>query len=78
MLYEVNAPIAVDYEALMAVAKDLPVLLGHDVPGYVIKSGPSSTIHAFDWQSNGRAHAQCPKKNDFVQAEQLSGLGAGC
>lgn len=36
----------VNLDALLAVARDLPALIGHDVPGQVMKAGPSSRRYA--------------------------------
>ncbi len=31
----------VDFDALLAIARDMPAIVGHDVPGQVMKAGPS-------------------------------------
>ncbi len=31
----------VDFDALLAIARDMPTIVGHDVPGQVMKAGPS-------------------------------------
>jgi len=36
----------VDLDALLAVARRMPGIVGHDVPGQVVKAGPSSRRHA--------------------------------
>jgi hydroxymethylglutaryl-CoA lyase len=35
----------VDLSALLAVSRSLPTLVGHDVPGQVVKAGPSSRVY---------------------------------
>ncbi|MFO1205221.1 MAG: hydroxymethylglutaryl-CoA lyase [Burkholderiales bacterium] len=40
MLQTIGYDTGVDLEALIAIARDLPVIVGHDVPGQVMKAGP--------------------------------------
>jgi hydroxymethylglutaryl-CoA lyase len=35
----------VDLARLLAAARSLPALLGHDVPGQVLHAGPSRELH---------------------------------
>ena len=35
----------VDLDALLAIARGLPQLLGHDVPGQVLKAGKRTAVH---------------------------------
>lgn len=46
MLEEMGVPTGVDLAALLALARGLPVLLGHDMPGQVAKAGRSLDLHA--------------------------------
>ncbi len=41
MLHAMGYETGVDLEALLAVASDLPAVVGHEVPGQVAKAGPS-------------------------------------
>ena len=48
----------VDLEALLACARKLPAIVGHDTPGQVVKAGRSSDTHpAPDWLAETRARA---------------------
>jgi hydroxymethylglutaryl-CoA lyase len=38
-------PLSVDLPRLLAVARTLPQLLGHEVPGQVLRSGRSEDLH---------------------------------
>jgi hydroxymethylglutaryl-CoA lyase len=39
MLYACGIKTGINLDSLIALARDLPVLLGHDVPGQVLKAG---------------------------------------
>ena len=45
MLEAMGVPTGVDLDALLAVARDLPGLLGHDVSGQIIKAGKTTDLH---------------------------------
>ncbi|WP_293370381.1 hydroxymethylglutaryl-CoA lyase [Nevskia sp.] len=45
MLGEMGYATGVDLSALIEAARALPELVGHAVPGYVLKAGPSSRVH---------------------------------
>ena len=45
MLHSMGVETGVDLDRLLAVARDLPALLGHDVPGQVIKAGKRTDLH---------------------------------
>ncbi|UOK72453.1 hydroxymethylglutaryl-CoA lyase [Ancylobacter polymorphus] len=45
MLGEMGVATDVDLAALLALARSLPALLGHDIPGQVAKAGRSSDLH---------------------------------
>ena len=45
MLDQMDVPSSVDLAALLTLAKRLPTLLGHDVPGQVVKTGRSCDLH---------------------------------
>jgi hydroxymethylglutaryl-CoA lyase len=48
----------VDLDALLACARKLPAIVGHDTPGQVVKAGRSSETHpAPDWLEETRARA---------------------
>jgi hydroxymethylglutaryl-CoA lyase len=42
MLQAMGFDTGIDLEALLAIAADVPKLVGHDVPGQVVKAGPST------------------------------------
>ena len=46
MFEEMQIETGVDLPAVIAVAKTLPSLVGHDVPGHVVKAGRSGDLHA--------------------------------
>jgi hydroxymethylglutaryl-CoA lyase len=45
MLEEMGVPTGVDLGALLELARSLPALLGHDIPGQVAKAGRSGDLH---------------------------------
>ncbi|MBS7544212.1 hydroxymethylglutaryl-CoA lyase [Ancylobacter oerskovii] len=45
MLEEMGVPTGVDLPRLLELARGLPVLLGHDIPGQVAKAGRSGDLH---------------------------------
>ena len=45
MLEAMGVPTGVDLDALLAVARDLPGLLGHEVAGQIIKAGKTTDLH---------------------------------
>jgi hydroxymethylglutaryl-CoA lyase len=45
MLETMGLRTGVDLAALIAVSRRLPALLGHDIPGQVVRAGPSSRLH---------------------------------
>ena len=45
MLESSGIPTGVDLDALLAVARDLPAIVGHDVPGQVLKAGKRTDLH---------------------------------
>ena len=45
MLEEMGVETGVDLPALLALARSLPALLGHDIPGQVAKAGRSGDLH---------------------------------
>jgi hydroxymethylglutaryl-CoA lyase len=45
MCHEMSLPTGIDLGAVMGIARRLPALLGHDVPGQVIKAGRSHDLH---------------------------------
>ncbi|MGQ0699391.1 MAG: hydroxymethylglutaryl-CoA lyase [Panacagrimonas sp.] len=51
MLDEMGYTTGVDLPALIQAARALPELVGHAVPGYVLKAGPSSRLHPLPEQS---------------------------
>jgi hydroxymethylglutaryl-CoA lyase len=46
MLHEMGYDTGVDLDKLLAVARGLPKIVGHDVPGQVAKAGKTSDLHA--------------------------------
>ena len=46
MLHACDIDTGVDLDLLLAIAKDLPSLVGHDVPGQVIRAGKTTDLHA--------------------------------
>lgn len=45
MLDEMGVATGVDLPALLTLARDLPALIGHDIPGQVAKAGRSGDLH---------------------------------
>jgi hydroxymethylglutaryl-CoA lyase len=45
MLHAMGHETTVDLDELLGIAKDLPTIVGHDVPGQVIKAGKISDLH---------------------------------
>ena len=45
MLQAMGLPVSVDLPRLLAVARTLPALVGHDVPGQVLHTGRSQDLH---------------------------------
>jgi hydroxymethylglutaryl-CoA lyase len=45
MLHAIGYETNVDLDGLLSIAKDLPNIIGHNVPGQVIKSGKISDLH---------------------------------
>lgn len=45
MLESSGIDTGVDLDALIAIARDLPALLGHDVPGAILKAGKRTELH---------------------------------
>ncbi|GAB4071088.1 hydroxymethylglutaryl-CoA lyase [Ancylobacter sonchi] len=46
MLEEMGVPTGVDLARLLDLARQLPALIGHDIPGQVAKAGRSGDLHA--------------------------------
>lgn len=46
MLHACDIDTGVDLDLLLAIAKDLPSLVGHDVPGQLIRAGRITDLHA--------------------------------
>ncbi|HUN94266.1 MAG TPA: hydroxymethylglutaryl-CoA lyase [Burkholderiaceae bacterium] len=42
MFQQMGCDTGVDLDALLAIAVDLPAIVGHDIPGQVVKAGPAS------------------------------------
>ncbi|MCJ2132634.1 hydroxymethylglutaryl-CoA lyase, partial [Methylobacterium sp. J-026] len=45
MAHEMGVPTGLDLAALIGLSRDLPRLVGHDVPGQVAKAGRASDLH---------------------------------
>lgn len=45
MLHMMGHSTNVDLDGLLSIARDLPGIVGHDVPGQVIKAGKVSDLH---------------------------------
>lgn len=45
MFDEMGIPTGLDIDALISIARSLPALVGHDVPGQLIKAGRTSDLH---------------------------------
>ncbi|HTN66952.1 MAG TPA: hydroxymethylglutaryl-CoA lyase [Burkholderiaceae bacterium] len=64
---------AVDTEALIACARQLPAMLGHEIPGQVAKAGKVSDLHARpDWFAEvaQRAHEKAEKDRQRIAANR--------
>ena len=46
MLHEMNIDTGVDLQALMAIATKVEAIVGHDLPGQVMKAGPRLDLHS--------------------------------
>lgn len=57
MLQEMGYDCGVDLQKLIAIAADIPGIVGHDVPGHVIKAGVSSRRYPTpQWLGSSQAH----------------------
>src|SRR5262249_38156175 len=45
MLQAMGYDTGIDFARLLQVARALPEIVGHDVPGQVVKAGPTSQLH---------------------------------
>jgi hydroxymethylglutaryl-CoA lyase len=45
MLHEMGHDTGVDLDKLIAASRGLPALVGHDVPGQVMRAGKSTDLH---------------------------------
>jgi hydroxymethylglutaryl-CoA lyase len=45
MFEQMGLETGVDLDGLLAVARSLPAILGHDLPSHMLKAGPSTTRH---------------------------------
>jgi len=45
MCHEMGIPTGIDLETLIALSRTLPALLGHDVPGQLVKAGRNCDVH---------------------------------
>ncbi|MBL4916435.1 hydroxymethylglutaryl-CoA lyase [Szabonella alba] len=57
MFHQCGIPTGTDLEALTAISQDLPALLGHAVPGFVMKAGTSDRIYPCPVQPQGQSPA---------------------
>lgn len=48
MLHAMNIETGIDLDALIAQARTLPALIGHEVDSFVVKGGKASDLHSFD------------------------------
>ncbi len=46
MLWAMGHDIGIDLDKLLAIARRLPAIVGHDVPGQVVKAGRCNELHA--------------------------------
>lgn len=46
MLHQCGIPTGVDLDAVIALSAELPELLGHTLPGYVVKAGKSDRLYS--------------------------------
>ena len=46
MLHEMNIDTGIDLQALMAIANQVESIVGHDLPGQVMKAGPRLDLHS--------------------------------
>jgi hydroxymethylglutaryl-CoA lyase len=59
MLEAIGYETGVDLEELIAIARELPAMVGHDVPGQVVKAGPSTRRYrAPEWISSGAGQSR--------------------
>lgn len=55
MLHEMGVATGIDLDALMAEARRLPGIVGHEVESFVIKGGKACDLHPFEEAKIGRA-----------------------
>jgi hydroxymethylglutaryl-CoA lyase len=55
MLHEMGIDTGIDLDALIAAARTLPALIGHDVDSFVLRGGKTSDLHAFDERAVARS-----------------------
>jgi hydroxymethylglutaryl-CoA lyase len=48
MLHEMGIETGIDLDALIAAARSLPALVGHEIDSFVVKGGKTCDLHAFD------------------------------
>jgi hydroxymethylglutaryl-CoA lyase len=48
MLHEIGIETGIDLDALIAAARSLPALVGHEIDSFVVKGGKTCDLHAFD------------------------------
>ena len=46
MLHEMNIHTSIDLQALMDIATQVEAIVGHDLPGQVMKAGPRLDLHS--------------------------------
>ena len=67
MLHAMGYRTGVDLEALLTVARSLPGLVGHDVPGQVLKAGPSERRYPVpELPPRGRPQQRLAAAQDFT------------
>jgi hydroxymethylglutaryl-CoA lyase len=64
MLESMGYRTGVDLPALLLIAADLPELVGHDVPGQVLKAGPSTRRYPFPNTEQGAPQARAAGASD--------------
>jgi hydroxymethylglutaryl-CoA lyase len=57
MLEAIGYQTAVDLDALLLIAADLPLIVGHEVPSQVLKAGPYSKVHPYPGKSDQNVKA---------------------